>query len=152
MHWNHSELLVVIDEAIEKNSTINNLKSDVAILKSDVAILKSDVAILKSDVAILKSDVAILKSDVQSLTHQVNHHSVLIAANTKAIDRLTSEQFRLNGLMEDMGSDIKKLVEMLLPSKRRDEQFDRLDITVEQHENRLCAVEATIKDRFAKSP
>ena len=131
MHWNHSELLVVIDEAIEKNSTINNLKSDVAILKSDVAILKSDV---------------------QSLTHQVNHHSVLIAANTKAIDRLTSEQFRLNGLMEDMGSDIKKLVEMLLPSKRRDEQFDRLDITVEQHENRLCAVEATIKDRFAKSP
>ena len=131
MHWNHSELLVVIDEAIESNGTINTLKSDVAILKSDVAILKSDV---------------------QSLTHQVNHHSVLIAANTKAIDRLTSEQFRLNGLMEDMGSDIKKLVEMLLPSKRRDEQFDRLDITVVQHENRLCAVEATIKERFAKSP
>ena len=138
MHWNHSELLVVIDEAIEGNSTINTLKSDVAILKSDVAILKSDVAILKSD--------------VQSLTHQVNHHSVLIAANTKAIEKLTSEQFRLNGLMEDMGSDIKKLVEMLLPSKRRDEQFDRLDTTVLQHENRLCAVEATIKDRFAKSP
>ena len=131
MHWNHSELLVVIDEAIESNGTINTLKSDVAILKSDVAILKSDV---------------------QSLTHEVNQHSVLIAANTKAIERLTSEQFRLNGLMEDMGSDIKKLVEMLLPSKRRDEQFDRLDITVVQHENRLCAVEATIKERFAKSP
>ncbi len=117
MHWNHSELLVVIDEAIEGNSTINTLKSD-----------------------------------VQSLSHQVNHHGVLIAANTKAIEKLASEQFRLNGLMEDMGGDVKKLVEMLLPSKRRDEQFDRLDITVLQHENRLCAVEATIKDRFAKSP
>ncbi len=82
-----------------------------------------------------------LKANVADLKVASRSHS-------RAIHKLSVEQHRMGLLMDEMRSDIKLMVDVLLPRKRREEQFDTMEDKVEQHEDRLVAVEDTVKDHI----
>ena len=70
-------ILQLIDHAIDRNTTVIELKKDVAELKKDVAELKKDVAELKKDVAELKMEFLVLKNDVRIIYDLVMHNTAL---------------------------------------------------------------------------
>ena len=47
-----------------------------------------------------------------------------------------------------MRSDLTKVLEIVAPSKMREEQFDRMEHRVEQHDGRISALEMTVKDHL----
>ena len=68
--------------------------------------------------------------------------------NTQAINHFHLEQQRQGVLLEDMRSDLKKVLETVAPSKMREEQFYRMEHRVEQHDGRISALEMTVKDHL----
>jgi hypothetical protein len=58
------------------------------------------------------------------------------------------EQRRQGILMEDMRTDLKKVLEIKAPSEMREEQFDRMEHRVEQHDSRISTLEMTVKDHL----
>jgi len=86
------------------------------------------------------SEIGELKSDVAELKIQTR-------TNTQAINQLFIKQQRQGVMMEDMRSDIKKVLEIVMPSKMREEQYDRMERRVENHGQRIGALEVKIRDR-----
>ena len=68
--------------------------------------------------------------------------------NTQAINQLVLEQRRQGVMMEDMRSDIKKMLENVAPSKMREEQFDQMELKVDQHDHRIAALEVTVQEHL----
>ena len=64
-------LSLVIDEAIDSNQSVRQLKSDVAVLKSDVTVLKTDVAVLKTDVRSLRDGQRYLGLTMEAMQHDL---------------------------------------------------------------------------------
>ena len=136
MQIDKSAIKIIVDEIIAENPTICRMVDNLDVLNTDVAVLKSDVAVLKSDVALLKSDVADVK--LQGRT------------NTQAINQLFLEQRRQGVMMEEMRSDVKKMLEIVAPSKMREEQFDQMEHKVDQHDHRIAALEDLVQDHLSE--
>jgi hypothetical protein len=117
MHIEKLAIKTIVDEIIAENPTICRMADNLDVLNADVAVLKGDVAVLKGDVADVK---------LQGRT------------NTLAINQLFLEQRRQGVMMEDMRSDIKKMLEIVAPSKMREEQFDQMEHKVDQHDHRIA--------------
>ena len=127
MHIEKSAIKIIVDEIIAENPTICRMADNLDVLNTDVAVLKGDVAVLKGDVADVK---------LQGRT------------NTQAINQLFLEQRRQGVMMEDMRSDIKKMLEIVAPSKIREEQFDQMELKVDQHDHRIAALEVTVQEHL----
>ena len=91
-----------------------------------ICTLKTDVGVLKTDVGVLKTDVGVLKQDVRELKSSVNYLGVM---------------------MEDMQHNQKLILDAVIPAQQRAAQTDAVVAKVENHEHRICAVEAVIKER-----
>ena len=126
-------LKLLINEVIEENSTICTLRSDVATIKTKQDEHSRDIRELKSDVKDLKSDVKDLKSDVKELKSDVTE--------------LKSNVFSLGVMMEEMKQQQQQILDAVIPAKQRAAQVDAVFNQVDDHEHRLCAVEAVIKER-----
>ena len=90
MHIEKSAIKIIVDEIIAENPTICRMADNLAVLDTDVTVLKGDVTVLKGDVADVK---------LQGRT------------NTQAINQLFLEQRRQGVMMEEMRSDVKKMLE-----------------------------------------
>ena len=141
----------IVDEIIAENPTICRMADNLDVLNTDVAVLKGDVAVLKGDVAVLKSDVAVLKSDVAVLKSDVADVKLQGRTNTHAINELFLEQRRQGVMLEDMRSDIKKMLEIVAPSKMREEQFDQMELKVDQHDHRIAALEDALQEHLVEN-
>ena len=126
---------------------VAELKTDVAELKTDVAQLKTDVAQLKTDVAELKTDVAVLKTD---LVEFKGEFKVFSRTTNYSINQLHNSFHKMSVTMEEIKSGINKLIEIVMPSKQREEQFDTIEDRVEQHDHRIGALEVSVKDHLAE--
>jgi len=126
---------------------VAELKTDVAELKTDVAELKTDVAELKTDVAELKTDVAVLKTD---LVEFKGEFKVFARTTNHSINQLHDSFQKMSVTMEEMKSGINKIIEIVMPSKKREEQFDQIEDRVEQHDHRIGVLEVSVKDHLAE--
>ena len=122
MQLDTKAIKILINEAIDGNPTVCNLKSDVAILKSDVASIKTKQDEHSRDIQELKTDVKELKSNV----------------------------IYLGVMMEDMKQQQQLILDAVIPAKQRASQVDNVVSKVDDHEHRLCAVESMIKGRDLK--
>jgi len=113
-----NRILDLADHAIDRNTTIIELKKDVAELKKDVAELKKDVAELKKDVAELKKDVKIIYD--------------LIMHNT--------------ALFEESRRDMHLILDVIMPLRKGAEAFEGLNKSIDGHEIRITAVESVVTD------
>ena len=123
MHIEKSAIKIIVDEIIAENPTICRMADNLDVLNADVAVLKGDVADVK----------------LQGRT------------NTLAINQLFLEQRRQGVMMEDMRSDIKKMLEIVAPSKIREEQFDQMELKVDQHDHRIAALEVTVQEHLGEN-
>ena len=71
-------------------------------------------------------------------------------ANTQAFNRLILEQQRQGVMLEEMHSDIKKILVLLGPAKKREERFDQMEHRGERHDHRIGALEVTVKEHLAE--
>lgn len=71
-------------------------------------------------------------------------------ANTQAFKRLILEQQRQAVMLEEMHSDIKKILEILGPVKKREERFGQTERRVENHDHRISLLDVTVKDRVVE--
>ena len=127
-----------IDSAIDENSTIRLMQSDTAELKTDVAGMKTDIISLKNHATAQGQRLDRLSGTVDQLTGTVDQL-------TGTVDRLSESHHLLGLRVESMQGDIKLILDAVLPAKQRAEQIDRVEASVEDHEDRLCAVELTVK-------
>jgi hypothetical protein len=81
----------------------------------------------------LKSDMLTVKSDIKELKIETK--------------RLGQEQFEMRALMDEMGRDIKLILDAVIPAQARANQVDRVAEKVEHHEYRIGAIETWITDR-----
>jgi len=123
MHIEKSAIKIIVDEIIAENPTICRMADNLDVLNADVAVLKGDVADVK----------------LQGRT------------NTQAINQLFLEQRRQGVMMEDMRSDIKKMLEIVAPSKMREEQFDQMELKVDQHDHRIAALEDAVQEHLGEN-
>ncbi|MBM4252930.1 MAG: hypothetical protein FJ146_13240 [Deltaproteobacteria bacterium] len=144
----------VVNEAIDEHPTIQRmgseigeLKTDVAVLKTDVAELKTDVAELKTDVAELKTDVAELKTDVKDLNSRFEVHA---STTNYSINQLHHSFHKMSVTMEEIKASIAKVIEIVSPSKLREEQYDRMELKVETHDHRNGALVVTVRDHVVE--
>ena len=123
MHIEKLAIKTIVDEIIAENPTICRMADNLDVLNADVAVLKGDVADVK----------------LQGRT------------NTQAINQLFLEQRRQGVMMEDMRSDIKKMLEIVAPSKMREEQFDQMELKVDQHDHRIAALEDAVQEHLGEN-
>ena len=129
------------------DTRVGGLETDVGTLKADVAELKTDVAELKTDVAVLKTDVAVLKTD---LVEFKGEFKVFARTTNHSINQLHDSFQKMSVTMEEMKSGINKIIEIVMPSKKREEQFDQIEDRVEQHDHRIGVLEVSVKDHLAE--
>ena len=118
-------ILQLIDHAIDRNTTVIELKKDVAELKKDVAELKKDVAELKKDVAELKMEFLVLKNDVRIIYDLVMHNTALF---------------------EESRRDMRLILDVIMPIRKGTEAIEDLNKSIDGHEIRITAVEHVVKD------
>jgi len=120
----------VVNEAIDEHPTIQRMGSEIGELKSDVSVLKSDVSELKTDVRDLNS-----RFEVHART------------TNYSINKLHDSVHKMSVDMEEIKSGLNKVIEIVMPSKIREEQYDRMERRVENHDHRIGALEVKIRDR-----
>ena len=122
---NTAEFKQLVNEAIEENPTIQELKSDVAGLKTDVAGLKTAV---------------------QETNHRLD--GFIINTNER-FDQLDEKVSYIGVMYESLQKDMKIVLEALVPARQRVVQIDQIEERVEDHDHRINAVEITVKGHLA---
>ena len=118
----------IVNEVIDEHPTIQRMAKKIGDLDTRIGGLDTRVGRLETDVSELKSE---LKVHARTTNYSINqlHNSV----------------HKLNLTMDDMKSDIKKVLEIVIPSKKREEQFDQMEHRVEDHDHRNGALEDAVK-------
>ena len=118
----------IVNEVIDEHPTIQRMAKKIGDLDTRIGDLDTRVGRLETDVSELKSE---LKVHARTTNYSINqlHNSV----------------HKLNLTMDDMKSDIKKVLEIVIPSKKREEQFDQMEHRVEDHDHRNGALEDAVK-------
>jgi len=142
MTMDNKALRLTIDDAIEHNQSICQLKTDVGTLKTDVATLKTDVAILKVDAADLKKGQLRLEARQQ---HLEAGQMRLEAGQHK----LEEGQTYLGVTMESMQRDLKLVLEALIPANAKAAKIGQIEDVTQQHEGRIGALENAFKSHIA---
>ena len=123
----------VVNEAIDEHPTIQRMGSEIGELKSDVSVLKTDVAELKTDVKDLNS-----RFEVHART------------TNYSINKLHDTVHKISVDMEEIKSGLNKVIEIVMPSKMREEQYDLMERRVENHDRRIGALEVTVRDHVGE--
>ena len=144
----------IVNEVIDEHPTIQRMATQiggldtrVGGLETKIRGLEADVGTLKTDVAELKTDVAVLKTD---LVEFKGEFKVFSRTTNYSINQLHNSFHKMSVTMEEIKSGINKLIEIVMPSKQREEQFDQIEDRVEQHDHRIGALEVSVKDHLAE--
>lgn len=120
LNINKVEFLNLIDEGIEKNKTIVELKADVAELKADVAVLKADVAWLKRGFQ----------------RHEIE------------LKNLNERMHKQGILMEELRDHLKIIAEAVSPLLKKSESIDDLNQKLENNVDHIVVVESALKSHI----
>ena len=125
----------IVNEVIDEHPTIQRMAKKIGDLDTRIGGLDTRIGDLDTRVGRLETDVSELKSELKVHARTTNY----------SINQLHNSVHKLNLTMDDMKSDIKKVLEIVIPSKKREEQFDQMEHRVEDHDHRNGALEDAVK-------
>ena len=137
----------IVNEVIDEHPTIQRMAMQIGGLDSRVGGLEIKVDGLDARVGRLETDVAELKTDVRDLNSRFETHA---RTTNYSINQLHDSFQKMSVTMEDIKAGINKVIEIVMPSKQREEQFDQIEDRVEQHDHRIGALEVSVKDHLAE--
>ena len=90
------------------------------------------------------SEIGELKTGVKDLNSRFEVHA---RTTNYSINKLHDNVHKLSLDMEEIKSGLNKVIEIVMPSKIREEQYDRMERRVENHDQRIGALEVRVRDR-----
>ena len=120
----------IVNEVIDEHPTIQRMANKIGDLDTRIGDLDTRIGGLDTRIGGLDTRVGRLETDVSELKSELKVHA---RTTNYSINQLHNSVHKLNLTMDDMKSDIKKVLEIVIPSKKREEQFDQMEHRVEDH-------------------
>ena len=128
MTRDNNALRQTIDDAIEHNQSICQLKTDAGTLKTEIADLKKG------------------QLRLESRQHHLEAGQMRLEAGQR---NLKEGQTYLGVTMESMQRDLKLVLEALIPANAKAEKISQIEDVTQHHDGRIGALETAFKSHLA---